>query len=208
MCNTAPACIAIITLLFLHASLVKSATLSDITYTRQLLCTATPEVSVYLVRRLVSGRSLSQSECFQSPFVESEALEIVKNGTVRRVNLQYLRCLPIVTVRGDTVHVLQIQITTIDLVKNNKGDIVGYFAVFSGGQHFESSFCPSGYVVFDPSGKELYAWVGVEARVGLDGRTFINRGRPDVYWRREPSEGGYTLKRREDLKDERCWTRP
>jgi len=208
MTDTVLRYIAFIAMLLLNVLLVKSSAFSNMTYTRQLLCAATPDVSVYLVRRLVSGRSLSQSECLQTPFVESEALEIVKNGTVRRVNLQYLKCLPIVSVGGDTVYVLQIQITSIDLVKNTKGDIIGYFAVFSTGQHFASSFCPTGYVVFDLNGAELYAWVGVEARVGLDGRTFIQRGRPEVYYRRTPSDGGYTLKKREDLQDEHCWTRP
>jgi hypothetical protein len=199
---------ALVALIFLNHPLAKGGTSSGISYTRQLLCTATPDISIYLVRRMVSGRSLLSSECLQSPFVESEALEIVKDGTLRRVNLQYLRCLPILTDRGDTVYVLQIQITSIDLVRDTKGDVVGYMAYFGSGQHFQSSYCPTGRVVFDPNGRELYAWVGVESRVGLDGRTFIDRGRAEVYYRRTPEEGGYSLSPREDLHSEHCWTRP
>jgi hypothetical protein len=200
--------IAIIAILSLNHSLAKSGTSSGISYTRQLLCTATPDISIYLVRRLVSGRSLLSSECLHSPYVESEALEIVKNGNLRRVNLQYLRCLPIVTAHGDTVFVLQIQIELIHVVRNTKGDVVGYMAYFGSGQHFQSSYCPTGQVVFDPNGKELYAWVGVQARVGLDGRTFIDRGRPEVYYRLTPIEGGYSFEQREDLHDESCWSLP
>jgi hypothetical protein len=179
----------------------------DVIHTRHVLCTPEPDATVFLVRRLIKGRALRRSECNQSPFVESEALEIVRHGRRRHVDVQYLRRVPVVATSGDTVSVLQVQITAIETIWNARGELHGYFITLSGGLESANSYCPSGYVVLDPDGRELYAWVGVEARVGLDGTTFIRRGRPEVYYDRVPSDGGYTLRKRGDLSHQQCWPR-
>jgi len=201
-------CVVCTGLLVLGASVARCGDQAEVRHTRELLCTAADNVSMYLVRRYVEGRTLSGSVCIQSPFVESESLEIVRSDGVRRTHINYLRRTPILTFRGDTVFVLQVQFTSIEIVKNSAGETVGYFVILSTGHDGRSSYCASGYLVLDQNLTELYAWVGVEARPGLDGRTFIERGKPEAYYSQTLIEGGYVLERRKDLHNIQCWIRP
>jgi len=171
----------------------------DFEYRRVMLCSVDENITMYLVRRIVNARPLFVSECVEIPYIESEALEIVKDRIVRRINLQYLRCLPVLSSSGDSLHVLQVKLTTIGILKDSSGAVLGFRATFGGSDRFRSSYCPNGYVVLDVSGNEIYAWVGVEARVGLEGRTFILRGNKEKY---------ESLNDRNGLRVEKCWIAP